>query len=331
VSGFSIVDELDELNAAPMFQVGTLNIVQLPAGADASNTDANGGAAGTGVLDVGNLNLAGPGDSLTIEFEVLLTPAILDGTIVYNQSDLFYNGSLIAVSDDPNVNGPADPTIAGDEDPTRILIQGLPPTALLKATTQATATIGETFSYQVTVPLAPHAVPLYDVRITDDLAASAADLEFVSVTKISGSGNWTSQNSGTATDLVIEDPANGIDIPAGEQAVIEIAVRLSDTPTNVAGLTFTNTAAYTYRLADGEPLTERPGDLGTSGPMTIVEPDLTLEKDGPLQLRVGQVGSFSLNLHNIGGSPAYNLTRPTAACAMPRLRTSWPSSTRRTA
>jgi uncharacterized repeat protein (TIGR01451 family)/fimbrial isopeptide formation D2 family protein len=308
VPGFSIVDELDELNAAPMFQVGTLNIVQLPAGADASNTDANGGAAGTGVLDVRNLNLAGPGDSLTIEFEVLLTPAILDGTIVYNQSDLFYNGSLIAVSDDPNVNGPADPTIAGDEDPTRILIQGLPPTALLKATTQATATIGETFSYQVTVPLAPHAVPLYDVRITDDLAASAADLEFVSVTKISGSGNWTPQNSGTATDLVIEDPANGIDIPAGEQAVIEIAVRLSDTPTNVAGLTFTNTAAYTYRLADGEPLTERPGDLGTSGPMTIVEPDLTLEKDGPLQLRVGQVGSFSLNLHNIGGSPAYNLT-----------------------
>jgi len=308
VSNFSIVDELDELNATPMFQVGTLNIVQLPAGADASNTNANGGTAGTGVLDVRNLNLTAPGESLLIEFEVLLAPAILDGTIVYNQSDLFYNSNLIAVSDDPNVNGPADPIVAGDEDPTRILIQGQPPTALLKATTQATATIGETFSYQVTVPLAPHTVPLYDVRITDDLAASAADLEFVSVTKVSGSGNWTPQNTGTATDLVIEDPANGIDIPAGEQAVIEITVRLSDTATNVAGLTFTNTAAYSYRLADGEPLTERPGDLGTSGPMTIVEPDLTLEKGGPLQLRLGLVGSFSLNVHNIGDSPAHNLT-----------------------
>ncbi|MGB5334843.1 MAG: THxN family PEP-CTERM protein, partial [Woeseiaceae bacterium] len=57
ISDFQIVDELDRLNADPSFQPGTLNIVTLPAGADAGNTDANGGAAGTGLLDVRNLSI----------------------------------------------------------------------------------------------------------------------------------------------------------------------------------------------------------------------------------------------------------------------------------
>ena len=44
----------------------------------------------------------------------------------------------------------------------------------------------------------------------------------------------------------VADPRN-----PGEQAVVEITVRLQDTATNVAGLTFTNTADYTYnRLND---------------------------------------------------------------------------------
>src|SRR4030095_6412286 len=95
-----------------------------------------------------------------------------------------------------------------------------------KANTQATAAIGELFRYRITVPSTPFAYPLYDVRILDDLAASAADLRYVSVTKISGSQPWTPVNVGTATNLVIADPTNGIDIPAGQQVVIEIAMQL---------------------------------------------------------------------------------------------------------
>ena len=171
-----------------------------------------------------------------------------------------------------------------------------------------TAAIGETFGYRVTVPATPYPFPLYDVRIVDDLTASAADLSFVGVTKIEGSGSWTPVNTGTDTSLVIEDPVNGIDIPAGEQAVFEITVRLQDTATNVAGLTFTNTAAYTYNIIDGDVITERPGDPGTSGLMTIVEPELTLEKGGPVNMTAGDPGSFSLNVHNIGDSPAWNLS-----------------------
>ena len=75
------------------------------------------------------------------------------------------------------------------------------------------------------------AVPLYDVRILDDLGLSAANMRFVSARVISG-GSWALSNTGSATDLIIEDTATGIDIPAGGQAVIEITAELQNTATN---------------------------------------------------------------------------------------------------
>ena len=308
LNNLTFFDDLGELNALAVFETGTLTLVPgtVPPGADTSNTDPNGGTNGAGILDIRNLSL--PADSeVEIQFDITLNSALLDGTVVTNQADLL--GTIkLADSDDPTVNGQADPSVAGDEDPTRVVIEAIPPTALTKANTQATAAIGEQFSYRITVPSAPHTAPLFDVRILDDLTASAAELQFVSVTKISGSGAWTPVNTGTLTNLVIEDPANGIDIPAGEQAVIEITVLLLDTSTNVAGLTFTNTAAYTYNQLDGDGTTALPGLPGTTGPMTIVEPELTLEKSGPAQMRLGLPGTFTLNVHNIGDSPAHSLT-----------------------
>ena len=183
-----------------------------------------------------------------------------------------------------------------------------PPDGLAKANTQATATIGEEFRYRVTVPSVPYPLPLHDVRIIDDLGASTADLSYVGVTRISGSGPWTPVNTGTATNLLIEDTATGIDIPIGEQIVLEITVRLDDTPTNLSSLTFTNTASYTYNRLNDSPATILPGGAGTTQPMTIVGPDeLIVEKSGPPQMQFGVPGTFTLNVHNIGDSPAYNL------------------------
>ena len=42
--------------------------------------------------------------------------------------------------------------------------------------------------------------------------------------------------------------------------------------------------------------------------MTIVEPELTLEKTGPPQLQRGIPAVYTLNVHNVGDSPAYNVT-----------------------
>jgi uncharacterized repeat protein (TIGR01451 family)/fimbrial isopeptide formation D2 family protein len=310
LANFRFHDDLGSMNGLPVFQPGSLRLrpSTVPPGADTSNTDPNGGTNSAGVVDIRSLDLPAYSE-VTIEFDITLQAAILDGTIVTNQADLLSDvGAPLALSDDPNVNGQADPTVAGDEDPTRVWIEAIPPEPLTKANTQATATIGETFSYEVTVPSVPHSAPIYDVRILDDLSLSAADLEFVSVLRVAGSGAWTPQNTGTATALVIEDPVNGIDIPAGEQAVIEITVRLQDTATNVAGLTFTNTADYTYNLIDGDVATRRPGNPGTTEPMTIVEPELTLEKTGPLRTRLGVPETFTINVHNAGDSPAYGVT-----------------------
>ncbi len=308
LTGITFYDDLGALNASAVFVPGTLTLVAstLPPGADLTNTNPNGGTNGAGILDIRNLSVP-VNSQILVQFDITLDPTLVDGTVVLNQADLI-STVKIADSDDPNINGQADPNVAGDEDPTRVVIDTAPPAALLKANTQATAAVGEAFSYRITVPETPYAYPLYDVRITDDLTAPAADLRFVGVTKISGSGSWTPVNTGTATNLVIEDPTIGIDIPAGEQIVVEITVVLEDTPTNVAGLGFTNTADYTYDRFDEDDTSQRPGAPGTTPPMTIVEPSLTLEKSGPAQMAVGVAGTFTLDVHDVGAGPAFNLT-----------------------
>ena len=126
VADFSIVDELDRLNGTPYFEPGSLNIISVPTNADASNSDANGGAAGTGLLDVRGLSLNNVGDSFQIVFEAQLAGAIANNSVVLNQSEAVFNGNTVAISDDPNINGPSDPFVGGDEDPTEILIQSAP-------------------------------------------------------------------------------------------------------------------------------------------------------------------------------------------------------------
>jgi uncharacterized repeat protein (TIGR01451 family) len=156
VSDFSIVDEIDRLNANPYFQAGTLNVVTLPAGADAGNTDPNGGAAGTGLLDIRNLSIGGLGESVLVEFEVQLAPVIANDTFVYNQSEIMFGSLSAAISDDPNVNGAADPNVAGDEDPTQIQIQSAPYFDVDKISTYVDGNpnillAGETLRYTITV------------------------------------------------------------------------------------------------------------------------------------------------------------------------------------
>src|SRR5690606_39316701 len=60
------------------------------------------------------------------------------------------------------------------------------PQALRKANTQPTAAVGELFSYRITVPAQPVNTTLYDVRILEDLTASAAALRIVSLAMVFG-------------------------------------------------------------------------------------------------------------------------------------------------
>src|SRR5262249_28423967 len=115
LSNFRIFDEMDDLNPSQAFVPGSLTLVSAPAGADTSGVNSTGGAKGTGVIDIRNLNVAVNGQAV-IQFDIRLMPALPNATVVTNQSTLIANGTTFAVSDDPNVNGMASSSVAGDED-----------------------------------------------------------------------------------------------------------------------------------------------------------------------------------------------------------------------
>jgi uncharacterized repeat protein (TIGR01451 family) len=156
LTGYSLRDELDRLNAVAAFQPGTLTVVTVPVGANAAGTTATGGAKATGVLNVSGLTVAASGGTAVIEFEVTLAPVIANGTEVLNQSQLTMQGTVVALSDDPNINGAADPLVAGDEDPTRVRIASAPAFEVLKTSADLTGDpdvllAGETLRYTITV------------------------------------------------------------------------------------------------------------------------------------------------------------------------------------
>ena len=210
-----------------------------------------------------------PGSELVLEFEIDLSSSLINGVVVPNQATLIADGPVSFNSDDPFLNGIAAPGVQGD--PTNILIQA--PGPLEKVNTQASAGVGEQFTYTITVPAIPINAPFYDVRIIDDLTVSNADMQFVSASVVSG-GTWTLSNTGTATVPVIEDTITGIDIPANAQAVIEITVELLNTSTNISGQLFDNRADYTYNRTNGVNITQTAGEVGLSGAMNVIEPEL---------------------------------------------------------
>ena len=261
----------------------------------------------------GSLDLQ-PGSFIELRYQVIVRAAPDSSTGLANR--IWTDWTSLDAASTFERTGAGCPTITAPNDycfgPAVAVGTGVPappPTALSKANTQATAAVGEVFRYRITVPAVTYPFALYDVRITDDLAASAADMRFISATKISGSTTWTPVNTGASTNLVIEDPTTGIDIPANEQVVLEIAVQLTDTATNVTGLQFTNTANYLFNRIDNNAASQRPGQPGTTQPMTIVGPDtLTMDKTGPLQMSLGQPGNFALDVRNTGTGRAWDLS-----------------------
>ena len=114
----SFVDDLGAMNAGQVFVPGTLvlDAGTVPAGADASNTDPNGGTNSAGFIDIRNIDL--PADSeLIVEFEVELVAVLANGSLVTNQAQMTAGGGVSELSDDPNVNGQSSPDIDGDSDP----------------------------------------------------------------------------------------------------------------------------------------------------------------------------------------------------------------------
>jgi len=263
----------------------------------------------TGVADEYNIP---PGDTLRLVYQVQADAGLGTGLTLTNQAQVqfYYSFDNNAVPTVAAINGVRE--IYGPSNLASVTLTTTPANPLLKVNpADLDASIGETFTYRITVPELPQTTALYDVQILDNLTASAADLMFVNVTRVSGSQPWTPVNIGVvADDLVIADITNGIDIPANEQVEIDITVTLRDSsPPNVAPLAFDNTATYTFNQVNDDAGTVSAGSGNTTPVMTVVEPDLTLDKRGP----AGTVNftapiPYTVVVENVGTGPAFDTT-----------------------
>jgi uncharacterized repeat protein (TIGR01451 family) len=233
LSNFSLLDEMDALNAQAAFVGGTLTLVTVPAGANSSATSSIGGTKRTGLVDIRNLNVPANSEAL-IQFDIILKLSIANGTIVTNQAALrLANGTTFAWSDDPNVNGIADPTVANGEDPTRVAIAAAPVFQEEKLSTYlSNANVlmaGDRMRYTVTVKNVSNAsvvnVALRDaVPANTTYVAGSTTLNGTAVADVAGM-------SPLATGMRINSPADPTpgSMPAGA----------SNSQANVATITFT--------------------------------------------------------------------------------------------
>ena len=317
VPDFSIVDALDALNSPPAFQPGTLNIVSVPAGADVSNTNPSGGAAGTGLLDIRNLAIGGLGQTVLIEFEAALQPVITDGTYVFNQSQLSAIGSVLAVSDDPNVNGQADPNIPDDDDPTQILIESAPYFDIDKISSYLTGDpavllAGETLRYTITVANVG-TDDAADVELRDNLPANT--------TYVAGS---TTLNGVSVPDVTpgVLPLVTGIPINApADTTAGTMPGDPSSSPANVATIVFdviVDPAVIDGTVIENQAFVSAPGsgilDQPSDDPRTPVPDDPTRDVVGNLPLifatksAVLQDDMGTLNVVDPGDTLRYTIT-----------------------
>ncbi|MGB9081565.1 MAG: isopeptide-forming domain-containing fimbrial protein, partial [Desulfuromonadaceae bacterium] len=201
----------------------------------------------------------------------------------------------------------------------------VPAETITKQSPAATATIGLPFTYTLTLPSmnypagTPSSHDLGAITIVDDLAATGADLTLVSL---------NAHYKGTTTAVPITQLSDSTNkylhftlpnIAAGSQVVVEVTAVLNDTPANVPGLPFTNTAKWSFaRWIDldedgiqdaGEYFNPLPGESGISTPMTIVAPNLVVNKTSlATAINLGDTAAFTIDVQNSGGGDARNAT-----------------------
>ncbi|MEJ2109082.1 MAG: hypothetical protein P8Z37_04045 [Acidobacteriota bacterium] len=322
LNDFSIHDEPDVLNASPVFSPGTLALVEYPAGADIGGTDGMGGANGTGVIDIRNLDLPA-GNETVIRFDITLEPTIDNGTVATNQSTAYLSdGTVFALSDDPGVNGMADPDISGDEDPTRVTIVSAPEFVVEKISTDLTddpngLLAGDTLRYTITVNNIGNQNAV-SVVLRDSIPADTA--------YVAGS---TTLNGVTVSDVGGLSPlVNGMLIHAPSDTTPgTIPADPSGNPTNTATITFevvvdTDAAIGTvisnqgFVTASGSGIINQPSDDPdtpavddpTLDIVTVGTPELIVVKSGPATMNLGQWGDFVIDIQNIGLSDALNVS-----------------------
>jgi len=164
------------------------------------------------------------------------------------------------------------------------------------------ATIGDEVVYRITVPSVATGAILYDVTISDVLDASMAYVSAVDT----GASGFTITDSvlpGNTVNLVIDQ------IPAGQQAVIELRARVDNNVAANAGINFNNVASYTYADSSGG-LANNAGSDTTVNALNITEPVVAVTKAVANTTKPGQppdagdIMRYTVTLAASGGAAA---------------------------
>ncbi|MBW2387540.1 MAG: DUF11 domain-containing protein, partial [Deltaproteobacteria bacterium] len=330
IQNFSLFDELDRLNVLPVFEAGTLTLVTVPAGADSLNTNSTGGASGTGVLDIRGLDLPNQNDVVVVEFDIRLASVIADGTNVTNQAELQTGGVAFADSDDPNLNGAADPLVPGDEDPTRVLIISAPVFQVEKVSTYLTGDptvllAGEVLRYTITVKNIGTDNVL-DAMLRDDIPVNtqylAGSTTLNGAPVADGPGNTAPFVGGMLINAP-EDPTPGTMRADVSPAANNVATLVFDVTVDAGVIdgTIISNQAFVSAVGGGvlddpsdDPGTAVPNDptrdvVGNS-PLLFASKDAVLVVDGGTLGVVdpGDVLRYTITAFNIGNIPATGVT-----------------------
>jgi uncharacterized repeat protein (TIGR01451 family) len=315
LNNFRFLDDLGALNGTPVFVPGSLVLVAgtIPAGADPSNTDPNGGTNGAGVLDVRNMNLAVDSE-LEIQFDITLAGALANGTLVLNQAELWDTAKL-ADSDDPNING--------QDDPTQVEIQSAPAFRMEKTSSYMTGDptvllAGERLRYTITVQ---------NIGTEDAAGVALVDQIPANTTYVPGSttlnGAAVPDAAGGGSPLASgipinapQDPTSGVMNAGVANNVATIVFDVTVFPDAPDGTVVSN-QAFLSAVADGivdqpsdDPRTPVPDDptrdVVGALPLLFAPKTAALEVDmgSPGLVDPGDILRYTITIYNSGTAPA---------------------------
>lgn len=275
--------------------------------------------AGTDGFQVQDLTLQ-PGDVIRVDFDVQVSPTAPDAQTFINTATVEYDS---ADGDPLDVEG--NPLGRDDSDSDDHNIATIPRITKTPFTSQFGETdselgsdpfdlaIGEevTYRYEITLP----EISLDSVVAVDTLPAG---MEFVSATVVNVNGTGASgtvtatPDAGNPNEITLDfgamnNPSDG-SIGADDVLVFEVVARVGNDGLAAAGDTLTNTVELDVDPTNGTPF----GTQTATADVRVVEPEVEIDKTGPLALSPGgDPGEFTVTVTNVGVAgaegPAYDL------------------------
>ncbi|MBM7069429.1 isopeptide-forming domain-containing fimbrial protein [Actibacterium sp. 188UL27-1] len=299
-----------------------LSLVGTPTATDGDGNPVPAGQITTGAFAGDGFRITGltllPGQSATVNFNVLLDANADQAESFINTATAIFD---TVEDDNPNTGGRTG-TVSDDHRLATIPFIFKEPFSSSNPDTNSDAptdrpfdlAVGEevTYRYQITLP----ELPGQTVSITDDLPAGFRFVE--AAVDLTGS-QLSGSNLSSATGLTVGTNANGPTISlagndvtfdfgavanpvnnvidAGDSFFLLVTAVVEDNPANTAGAERTNTVTLDVD-PDGPGGNAAFNQQEATADVRIVEPELDIEKTGPIALSPGASGTFTITATN---------------------------------